>query len=102
MAAVVLVDVPNRKRWCLISLKRHKSHNYRFRCCKMCCTEDVRLLQIDMSSNERTTSRAVLCLAVAACGIHFEEGHEFDSSVALGGDPETEKKRRSEILKNFF
>ncbi len=58
------------------------------------------LLQIDMCSNERTTSRAVLCLAVASYGVHFEEGHEFDSSVALGGNPETEKKKG--ILKNSF
>ncbi len=43
-----------------------------------------------------------LCLVVASYGIHFEVGHEFYSSVALGGDPETEKKIRDEILTKFF
>ncbi len=93
-AAVVCVDRPERGRWCLILVKGP----YRFFCCKMCEAENARLLHIDMSSNGRTTSRPVLCLVVASYGIHFEEGHEFDSSVALGGDPETEKKIRSGIL----
>ncbi len=66
----------------------------------MCYAENARLLQI--SSNERTTSRPVLCLVVASYEIHFEEGHEFYSSVALGGDPETEKKIRDQILTKFL
>ncbi len=92
------VDRPERGQWCLILVKGHQFRPYRFLCCKMCHTENARLPQI--SSNKRTTSRPILCLTVASYGIHFEEGHEFDSSVPLGGDPETKKKMRSEILLN--